>query len=96
MATKPTRPQKWPYRADATRKLTIDHADAALQQLDKALRDLDTAMEKLYRRAHPAETALDISIASREVMSAARALEIIKRLMSEAKNGVDPQEEPHG
>lgn len=75
MATKPTAPQRWPRNADRARKLTIEHADAALLLLDDAL-------DKLGKRAHPAETALDIA-------SAARYLEIIKRLMTEVKVGIE-------
>lgn len=75
MATKPTGPQRWPRNADAARRLTIDHCDAALTLLDDAL-------DKLAQRAHPAETALDIT-------SAARYLEIIKRLMTEVRIGIE-------
>lgn len=75
MATRPTVQQRWSRNADKARKMTIEHADAALSLLDDAL-------DKLSRRAHPAETALDIT-------SAARYLEIIKRLMTEAKVGIE-------
>jgi hypothetical protein len=49
---------------------------------DDALRHLEAARTMLDKREHPALTAIEIA-------DAMRYLETIKRLMSEAKNGVE-------
>ncbi len=66
--------QRWPYGAEAHRKLTIDHAEAALQLLDEARSEL---------RRNPL-------LAELKMADAMRALESIRRVMIEARNGAEP------
>ncbi len=61
--------------AEASRKQTIELATGALSLLEDA-------REKVGKRDHPALIALDIA-------DAMRYLSDIKRLMAEARNGVD-------
>jgi hypothetical protein len=75
MATRPTTQRRWPANAEHARKQTIDLADAALILLDDA-------RKKAEKRDHPTLIALDIA-------DAMRYLADIKRLMAEARIGVD-------
>lgn len=75
MATRPTKPRRWPVNAEATRKQTIDFADAALDLLSDARAKVD-------KRDHPTLIALDIA-------DAMRYLADIKRIMAEARNGIE-------
>jgi hypothetical protein len=75
MATRPTKPRRWPVNAEATRKQTIDLADAALSLLADA-------RAKVSKRDHPALITLDIA-------DAMRYLADIKRIMAEARIGVE-------
>lgn len=61
--------------AESTRKQTIELATAAIDLLSDARIKLD-------KRDHPALIALDIADAMRYITD-------IKRIMAEAKNGVD-------
>jgi hypothetical protein len=75
MATRPTKPRRWPINAEATRKQTIEFADAALSLLHDARRKVDG-------RDHPMLVQLDLA-------DAMRYLADIKRIMAEARNGID-------
>lgn len=75
MATRPTTQRRWPANAEASRKQTIELAAAALDLLNDA-------RTKVERRDHPALIALDIA-------DAMRYLADIKRLMVEARIGVE-------
>ena len=75
MATRPTTQRRWPANAEHSRKQTIELADAALSLLHDARAKLD-------RRDHPALIALDLA-------DAMRYLADIKRILSEARIGVD-------
>jgi hypothetical protein len=78
MATRGTRPttrRRWPVNAEATRKQTIDFADAALSLLQDARKKVDN-------REHPMLVQLDLA-------DAMRYLADIKRIMAEARNGVE-------
>jgi hypothetical protein len=75
MATRPTKPRRWPVNAESTRKQTIELATAAIELLNDARAKVD-------RRDHPALISLDIA-------DAMRYLADIKRLMVEAKVGVE-------
>src|SRR5262245_40563166 len=67
--------RRWPRNAESARLTTIDHCDAALALLDEA-------RAKLAKRDHPAITALDIADAAYLILD-------IKRLMTEAKVGIE-------
>jgi hypothetical protein len=75
MATRPTVQRRWPANANHARVQTIELADAALGLLEDA-------RSKAEKRDHPALIQLDIA-------DAMRYLADIKRLMVEAKVGVD-------
>jgi hypothetical protein len=75
MATRPTTQRRWPANAEQSRKQTIDLANAALSLLHDA-------RIKVEKRDHPNLIALDIA-------DAMRYLADIKRVMVEARIGVD-------
>ena len=75
MATRPTTQRRWPANAEQSRRQTIELASAALHLLDDA-------RAKVEKRDHPALIALDIA-------DAMRYLADIKRLMVEARIGID-------
>ena len=75
MATRPTTQRRWPPNAERSRKTTLELADAALSLLDDA-------RAKVEKRDHPALIALDIA-------DAMRYLTDIKRLMTEARIGIE-------
>jgi hypothetical protein len=75
MATRPTTQRRWPANAESARKQTIDLADAALSLLHDARTKLDKGDHKML-------TALDIA-------DAMRYLADIKRLMVEARIGIE-------
>jgi hypothetical protein len=75
MATNPTKPRRWPVNAEATRKQTIDLADAALSLLQDARTKVD-------KRDHPMLVQLDLA-------DAMRYLADIKRIMAEARRAAD-------
>lgn len=78
METRGTRPktqQIWPRNQEHRRQRTIELADDALSLLEEA-------REKIGKRDHPALVALDIA-------DAMRYLTDIKRLMAEAKIGIE-------
>ena len=65
--------RRWPNNAEAARVETIKSAESALQLLQSA-RD--------HLRRNPLHSEMDIA-------DAMRMLEQIRRLMNEAKNGID-------
>jgi hypothetical protein len=67
--------RRWPQNAEQSRKQTIELADSALSLLHDARAKVD-------KRDHPALIALDLA-------DAMRYLADIKRLMTEAKIGID-------
>lgn len=81
--------RRWPANAEASRKQTIDLADGALALLNDARKKLDEQREKIAKRDHPMLTALDNAEAARDIADAMRYVESIKRVLTEAKIGVD-------
>lgn len=75
MTTRPAVQKRWPQNAEAARKKTIEHADAARLLLEDA-------REKIKRREHPALVQLDIA-------DAMAYLAKIEQLMKDAKEGVE-------
>lgn len=65
--------RRWPKNAEAARQETIEAATEAMRLLDSARRHI---------KANPLHCELDIA-------DAMRMLSDIRRLMNEAKNGID-------
>jgi hypothetical protein len=77
MATRPTRPQRWPRNAEAHRQQAIEDVVSALELLADARREL--------RRNE--------LLAELQIADAMTYLERVRRVMTEARLGVEASED---
>ncbi len=78
MSTKPAVPQRWPRNAEAQRRTTLEEASDALSLLGEARREL---------RRNPL-------LAELQIADAQQRLERIRRLLIEARVGVEAPGDP--